>query len=140
MTSGYRAVLDTCVIVTGLYSSSGASYLALDAIASGKLKLVLSPTLLFEYEDLLRRKQKMLGLANKDIEVILNQFCASAEPRRVSFLWRPRLRDSNDDHLVELAVAAGGIPIVTHNVRHFQELDDLGIAILTPSQILKELP
>ncbi len=137
--SGYRAVLDTCVIIAGLYSSTGASHAALGALLSGNLKLVLSPTLLFEYEDILRRKQEMLGLSHEEIEVILNQFCAAAECRRVNFLWRPRLRDAADDHLVELAFAAGGVPVVTHNVKHFKDLEDLGIQVMTPQKLLKEI-
>lgn len=103
------------------------------------LKRVISTALIFEYEDLLRRKQELLELADNEIESVLNQFCALAEYRRVHFLWRPRLTDATDDHLVELAMAAGGIPIVTHNQRHFQGLDDLGIKIMSPQQMLKEL-
>lgn len=109
-------------------------------MASGKLKLVLSTALLFEYEDLLKRKREMLGLVDEEIEVVLDQFCAVAECWQVHFLWRPRLRDAADDHLVELAVVAGGVPIVTHNVRHFQGLEDLGIEVLRPHEILKRLP
>lgn len=101
--------------------------------------MVLSAALVFEYEDLLRRKQDMLGLDDDEIETLLDRFCALAECRQVHFLWRPRLTDAADDHLVELAVAAGGAPIVTHNLLHFQGLDDLGIEVLTPQQLLKRL-
>jgi predicted nucleic acid-binding protein len=137
--SGYRAVVDTNVIVAGLYSSTGASYLTLTAVDSGDVTMVLSAALVFEYEDLLRRKRKMLGLDDTDIEALLDQFCAIAECWRVHFLWRPRLMDVADDHLVELAVVAGGVPIVTHNVRHFQGLSDLGIEVLTPQKLLRRL-
>ena len=139
MLDGCRVVLDTNVIVAGLYSATGASHAALRAVDSGDVTMVLSPALVFEYEDLLRRKQDMLGLGDGEIEALLDQFCALAECRRVHYLWRPRLTDAKDDHLVELAVAAGGIPIVTHNVRHFRGLDDLGIEVWTPQQLLKRL-
>ncbi|MDA7632780.1 PIN domain-containing protein [bacterium] len=127
------------MIIAGLYSSRGASHALLKAFDSGSLKMVISTALIFEYEDLLRRKQELLELADNEIEAALNQFCAKAECRRVHFLWRPRLTDAADDHLVELAMAAGGIPIATHNLRRFQGLDDLGIKIMSPQQMLKEL-
>jgi predicted nucleic acid-binding protein len=131
--------LDTNVVVAGLYSSTGASYVALKAVDAGDVTMVLSVALVFEYEDLLRRKQEMLELDEDEIEALLDQFCALGEQRRVHFLWRPRLTDAADDHVVELAVAAGGVPVVTHNLRHFHGLDDLGIEVLTPQQLLKRL-
>jgi len=137
---GIRVVIDTNVLVAGLYSASGASYQLLLALVQGRVRMVLSSALVFEYEDLLRRKQEMLQLDDDEIEILLDQFCALAEYRRIHFLWRPRLVDAKDDMLVELAVAAGGVPIVTHNERHFRGLDDLGIEIMTPAKLLKKLP
>jgi len=101
--------------------------------------MVLSSALLFEYEDLLRQKQAMLQLDDHEIEILLDQFSAMAECRRIHFLWRPRLADAKDDMLVELAVAAGGVPLITHNERHFRGLEDLGIEIITPGKLLKKL-
>ena len=69
------AVLDTNVIFSGLYSSDGASYQILKALAKRLFDPVLSVTLLFEYEDVLRRNAKMLGLDNRQIESILDNIC-----------------------------------------------------------------
>ena len=44
-----RVVLDTNVLFAGLYSATGKSYELLQAIADGRLRLVLSTPLLFEY-------------------------------------------------------------------------------------------
>jgi predicted nucleic acid-binding protein len=131
--------LDTNVMVVGLYSALGASYQLIRALDQRRLVMVLSSALLFEYDDLLRRKQSMLELTDHEVDTLLDQFCAMAECRRIHFLWRPRLPDAKDDMLVELAVAAGGVPIVTHNERDFRGLDDLGIEVITPGRLLKRL-
>lgn len=70
-----RIILDTNVLYAGLYSSKGASFQVLQAIEENKLKIVLSTTLLFEYEDILKRNQVVLDLTNQEIEKILDYFC-----------------------------------------------------------------
>ena len=52
-------------------------------------------------------------------ESILDDFCASAAWQRVYFRWRPNLPDENDDHVLELAIAAGVEHLDTHNTRDF---------------------
>jgi predicted nucleic acid-binding protein len=56
-----RVVLDTNVLYAGLYSATGRSYQVLRALQAGRLRLVLSTPLLFEYEDVLGRRQADLG-------------------------------------------------------------------------------
>ena len=46
-------------------------------------------------------------------------FVPSAYWQRVYFSWRPNLRHVSDDHVLELAVAAGVEHLVTHNNRDF---------------------
>ena len=96
-----RIILDTNVLYAGLYSSRGASFKILRAIEEGKLKMVLSPTLLFEYEDVLKRNQVALGLSNQEIEKVLDYFCVKSEHQKIYFLWRPYLSDPKDDHLLD---------------------------------------
>jgi predicted nucleic acid-binding protein len=45
-----RVVLDTNIIISGLYSKRGASYQLLRAAISGELPFVISPLVAFEYE------------------------------------------------------------------------------------------
>ena len=100
-----RIILDTNVLHAGLYSSRGASFKILQAIEEGKLKMVLSTTLLFEYEDILKRNPVDLGLSNQEIEKVLDYFCMKSEHQKIYFLWRPYLPDPKDDHLLELYAA-----------------------------------
>jgi putative PIN family toxin of toxin-antitoxin system len=135
----HRAVVDTNVLRAGLYSASGASYQVLRLIESGRVTPLLSTTLLFEYEEILKRHQKVLGLTNQAIDDVLDELCARGECRRIHFLWRPALADPKDDHILELAVAAGNVDVVTHNVRDFAAAADFGIRIMTPAKLLGEI-
>jgi len=134
-----RIILDTNVLRAGLYSSRGASFKILQAIEQGKLKMVLSTTLLFEYEDILKRHRVDLGLSDEEIEKVLDYFCMKSEHQKIYFLWRPYLPDPKDDHLLELAIASGTKLIVTHNTRDFKGVEEFGIRSITPKTILEEI-
>lgn len=71
---------------------------------------------------------------------MFHAFIAVCKLTEIYYLWRPNLRDEADNHVVELAVAAGVNVIVTYNradfagaALHFPEL-----RILTPADLLKE--
>ena len=100
---------------------------------------ILSTALLFEYEDVLKRNQKALGLSIRAIEDILNAICQVGEQQPIHFIWRPQLKDPKDDHILELAVAAGNADIVTHNTDDFKGADRFGIRVIKPSLYLKEI-
>ncbi len=134
-----RIILDTNVLYAGLYSSKGASFRVLQAIEEGKLKMVISTTLLFEYEDILKRNKAVLGLSDGEIEKLLDYFCLKSEHQKVHFLWRPFLPDPNDDHLLELAVASGIGLIVTHNTKDFKRVAGFGVRSITPRELMEEI-
>jgi putative PIN family toxin of toxin-antitoxin system len=134
-----RIILDTNVLYAGLYSSKGASFKVLQAVEEGRLKMVISTTLLFEYEDILKRNQVDLGLSNQEIERVLDYFCMKSEHQKIYFLWRPRLPDPKDDHLLELAIASGSRFIVTHNTKDFVGAEKFGIRTITPKQLMEEI-
>ncbi len=135
----HRAVIDTNVLYSGLYSATGASYQILRLIERGRVVPLLSTTLLFEYEEVLKRNQEMLKLSGRAIDDVLDGICSRGECRRIHFLWRPQLSDPKDDHVLELAVAASGADIVTHNVKDFINASSFGVRIITPAQLLGEL-
>lgn len=134
-----RIILDTNVLYSGLYSSKGASFKVLEAIERGRLKMVLSTTLLFEYEDILKRNQAVLCLSGGEIEKLLDYFCLQSEHQKIHFLWRPNLPDPNDDHLLELAVASVTYFIITHNTKDFKGVASFGVRSITPKELLEEI-
>lgn len=135
-----KVVLDTNVLYAGLYSSRGASFRVLRAIEQEKIRLVISATLLFEYEDVLRRNRTTLRLSVKQIEDLLDGLCQRSDHQKIYFLWRPILPDSNDDHVLELAVASQVNTIVTFNTRDFVGAEEFGIRVRTPKELLEEMP
>lgn len=135
----HRAVVDTNVLRAGLYSACGASYQILWMVERGQIVPLLSTTLLFEYEDILKRHQKELRLSNRAIEDVLDGFCVRGECRNIHFLWRPALSDPKDDHILELAVAAGNTDVVTHNLKDFVAASQFGVRVVTPATLLGEL-
>lgn len=101
--------------------------------------MIISTTLLFEYEDILKRNQAVLDLSSHEIEKILDYFCMQSKHQKIYFLWRPRLPDPKDDHLLELAVASGTKLIVTYNTRDFKGVEKFGIRSLTPKELMEEI-
>ena len=55
------------------------------------------------------------------------------------FLWRPTLRDADDDVVLELAVAAGCNHIVTHNLRDFAGVERFGVRAVSPGAFVREI-
>ena len=123
----------------GLYSASGKSHQLLRAIDEGRVRIVLSTPLLFEYEDVLKRNQAVLNLSDAEVEIVLDNLCALADFQAVYFLWRPCLPDAKDDMVLELAVAAQVPRIVSFNAKDFGPASRFGIEVLTPKIMLEEL-
>lgn len=138
-----RVVVDTSVLVAGLRSRFGASSLLLAAIARRRVRPLITTAVFLEYEAVLLRAEQRLamGMSAADVEGFLKALAAAAEPVEISFRWRPQLRDPADELMLEAAVNGRADSIVTHNVTDFEPAAlKFGVRILTPAQLLKELP
>jgi putative PIN family toxin of toxin-antitoxin system len=136
-----RVVLDTNVVVAGLRSRNGASAVVLELITEERLGLVLSGSLLDEYEDVLRRPEQRSahGLSDDDLVRFLRGLVGRAE------LVPPRLerrlvlvRDPDDAVVAEAAIDGAADHLVTHNRRHFAEVHGV-VSVLTPGALLRLL-
>lgn len=138
-----RYILDTNVILAGLRSRSGASHWLLRRALEGRLPLVIHQKLVYEYRDVLSRQANLsaLSFSWKEVEIILAQLVAVAEPTEIRYLWRPNLRDDNDNFLIEIAVASWPCTIITHNLKDFSHPDLIfpQIEIKTPADIVRFL-
>lgn len=132
-------MLDTNVLVAALRSRRGASFRVLHLVGSGKFEIALSVPLVLEYEEVLNRLTGPARLEAGDIDVLLDYLCSVSHKQGIFYLWRPFLRDPKDDMVLELAVAAGGENIVTHNVADFVGTEEFGIKVMTPRQFLYSL-
>jgi putative PIN family toxin of toxin-antitoxin system len=134
-----QVVLDTNVVVAGLRSRQGASFQLLQLVGKGVFDIHLSVPLVLEYEEVLGRQSRDLGLATDDIREFLDYFCSIATCHEVYFLWRPFLPDPGDDMVMELAVRAECDYIVTFNVRDFASVRQFGLEAVTPRNFLKQI-
>jgi len=135
----YKIVIDTNVIISALFSNKGASYKLLKLTGSDKFKLVLSVPLVLEYEEVAVRNVKKTKLSVDDIVDIIDYLCYVSEHKEIFYLWRPFLKDPDDDMLLELAVSANCNIIVTYNKNDFKGVDLFGIQVMTAKEFLEEI-
>lgn len=134
-----RAVLDTNVLVAGLRSQRGASHELLRMLDRREWTLVLSNTLLTEYQEVLHREQSALPYTHEKIERLLDGLCFRAEQVLLHSGWWPVLTDADDEAMVHLAVESRTDYLVTHNVRHLQPAVEAGVSVMTPAEFLRTL-
>ncbi len=136
-----KIVLDTSVLVAAARSRTGASFSLVSSLPHPDFQICLSVALFTEWQAVLSRPEHLPPGASADLAISFVRYLASlAHLQDVHFLWRPFLRDPDDDMVLECAVAAGCDYIVTHNVKDFR-CEELGVKAVTPAeflQILKE--
>lgn len=130
-------VLDTNVLVSGLRSRRGASFAVLQLVGTGAFEVAVSVPLMLEYEDACSRG--IAGIGAKELRDILDYVCSVAVLQRIYFLWRPFLPDPRDDMVAEVALAAGADFLVTHNLRDFAPVPQLGIQLISPRSLLARI-
>ena len=100
----------------------------------------LSLALYMEWQDVLTRPEHIPpGLDSEQMRACLRYLASLAHLQDIHYLWRPFLRDPNNDMVLECAVASGSSFIVTHNVRDFQRAPELGVQAVTPGHFLQHL-
>jgi putative PIN family toxin of toxin-antitoxin system len=134
-----QLVIGTNVFVSALRSRRGASHRLLLLLGGPELQINLSVPLVVEYEDVTKRMTQETGLSAADVDDVTDYLCSVARLREIHFLWRPVLKDSGDDLVLELAVEAKGDVIITHNVRDFASAERFGITAVTPGEFLRSI-
>lgn len=132
-----RIVLDTSVLVAAARSRHGASFALMSSIPSPDFEICLSVALYTEWQAVLTRPENLPpGLDVGVVRGFLRYLAGQAHLQEIHFLWRPFLRDPDDDMVLELAVGAGCRYVVTHNVRDFVKAAQLGVTPVTPGAFL----
>ena len=132
-----RVVFDTNVLVAAARSHDGASFALVSSIPASDFEICLSIGLYTEWQDVLARAENLVpGKTAEDALGFLRYLASKAHLQEIHFLWRPFLRDADDDMVLELAFAAGCRYIVTHNVKDFHGSEQLGVTAVTPRDFL----
>jgi len=133
-----KIVIDTNVLVSALRSRRGASFKLVSVLPSDEFSIAISVFLVLEYEDALKRLESS-AITSQDIGNFVDFLCKIGHHQEIFFLWRPFLPDPSDDHVLEVAVAAGCDAIVTYNKRDFKGIERFGLRVLDPREFLSEI-
>ena len=142
-----KIVIDTNVFLSSLFSRRGASYLLIEWLLQefkrDKRHNVISNTLVTEFDDVLLREKHIAMCAplnRRDIETFIDGLCLISHHQKINFLWRPFLRDSDDDMVLEVAFNAKAKYIITHNTKDFKGVEErFNIEVVTPQCFLKKI-
>jgi predicted nucleic acid-binding protein len=97
---------------------------------------------MIEYQAVLTRQDHVAAsrLSVDDVSALLDAVALVAEPVRLAFLWRPLLRDPNDDMVLEAAVNGEADALVSFNQRDFASaVARFGLPLWTPREALSRL-
>jgi predicted nucleic acid-binding protein len=133
----YRAILDTNVILAAMRSRTGASHRLLLTLGHPRWQSVITPALMYEYEDVARRPGNAPGLSSQDITDILDLIYQQSHRQLLWFSWRPLSTDPGDDAVLEAAIGGGCDFVVSFNERRLRAAREFGIEILRPADLLK---
>jgi len=133
-----KIVIDTNVLFSALRSRRGASFKLVSILPSDEFSIAISVPLVLEYEDALKRLESS-AITAQDIGNFVDFLCKIGHHQEIFFLWRPFLPDPSDDHVLEVAVAAGCDAIVTYNKRDFKGIERFGLRVLDPREFLSEI-
>jgi putative PIN family toxin of toxin-antitoxin system len=133
-----RIVLDTSVLVAAARSRQGASFALISRSPNPKFQICLSVGLYVEWQEVLTRPENLpTGIRANDVVRYLRYLAGQSHLQEIHFLWRPFLRDPDDDMVLEVAFAAGCHHIVTHNVKDFDGSEKLGVTAIAPRDFLR---
>ena len=106
-------------------------------LPSRHFEIALTVALYTEWQSVLTRPEHLPpGTNANDAMGFLRYLASIAHLQDVHFLWRPFLRDPDDDMVLECALASGCQYIITHHVKGFKRATELNVRALTPAEFL----
>lgn len=130
-----RVVPDTNVLVSAIVFGGPPGRL-IELAAEGHLQLVLSPPLMDELREVLRRKFGFSDAAGYQAETLLRRISTVVEPQREVAII---IEDPEDNRVLEAALAGDAEAIVSGD-RHLLNLGRFGnIPIMSPRELLKRI-
>ncbi|MGQ9370463.1 putative toxin-antitoxin system toxin component, PIN family [Azospirillum sp. ST 5-10] len=137
-----KLVLDTDVMFAAFHSPVGASRRLLLDVLDGKAHLMLSTTLMVEYEAVLTRPENLakFGISAADVHDILDEIAGICVPVAFDYRWRPGAADPDDDLVLETAINGAADVIVSFNLGDLTAgAAPFGISVLRPVEVLRRM-
>lgn len=130
-----RIVLDTNVLVSGIYNPDGAPGRIVDLIIGGKIRLLYDDRVLAEYQDVLARPE--MGIDQTLSQAIVGYIRLAGERITAMPLPADTLPDRDDLPFAEVAASGAAEALVTGNAKHFRRLKEKNMTILSPAEFLE---
>lgn len=137
-----RLTIDTNVLTSAFRSRLGASFALLELIRKKKARMLATPPVFLEYEEVLKRPEQrtVSRLSLKEVDIALSALAALIEPVEPRLSWRPQLSDPDDEMILEAAVNGHADALVTYNASHFQPAAmRFGLRLARPAEVLLEV-
>jgi putative PIN family toxin of toxin-antitoxin system len=135
-------VIDTDVVIAAMHSPTGASAAILRSVREGASGLLLTVPLALEYESVCSKAEHLLaaGLSESEAGMFVDAVIAMAEPVPTHFLWRPQLRDPNDEMVLEAAINGRADALVTFNVKDYGDAPGrFGVELMLPRMAIRRV-
>ncbi|HOY20184.1 MAG TPA: putative toxin-antitoxin system toxin component, PIN family [Haliscomenobacter sp.] len=134
-----RVVIDTNVLISAIIGQFSYPYKIFDELVlAGEVVLCISPQLLKEYEEVVKRDKfkKIKGFAAKASKLIrsIKEIALMVDPQEQIAI----IADAPDNRVLEAAVEAKARVIVTGNSRDFTFTEFRGIKIQSPKEFYEE--
>lgn len=132
--------MDTNVLVAAWRSRAGVAFAIVEEWLAGALDVAATPALFLEYEEVLKRPEHLLGRKAAAVDALLDALAGVCIPVQTRITWRPRLRDADDDFVLDAALNGGAHAIVTFNRADFlPQAEELGLEVLAPVDYLRRV-
>ncbi|HEY0833637.1 MAG TPA: PIN domain-containing protein [Azospirillum sp.] len=130
-----KIVLDTDVMFAAFHSPVGAARHLLLEVLDGKAHLLLSTTLMIEYEAVLTRPANVAKFVG-----VLDEIAGLCVPVAFDYRWRPGAADPDDDLVLETAINGAADVIASFNlVDMAAAAGRFGIPVERPKDVLRRL-
>ncbi len=128
-----KVVVDTNVVVSAHLSDEGYPSFVVDLCLSSRLQWLVSPAILDEYAEVLRRRRFRIEpkLAESSLRLIQER-ARIVKPQEALTVCS----DPDDNKFLECAVEGGADYVVTGNKRHFPARLDR-ISVVSPREIIE---
>ena len=137
-----RLIIDSNVLTSAFRSRSGASFALIELVRRERIRMLATPPLFLEYEDVLKRPEQLAvsGLSLADVDIALNALAALIEPVETHLSWRPQLPDPDDEMVLEAAINSRADALVTYNTVHFRvAAARFGLRLARPADVIREV-